>query len=194
MQLSQADQKILKRLLNKDEKALREFYDIHRIPLTQYLMRTLSIQDAEEVLQDAFIAFVESLRNFQGRSSLKTFLYSIAKRKAIDKLRRKKFKRVLFSYFPDYVVDSLAKVFLKDTLDKKHLAQKIERVLEDLPNEYAQVLRLKYIEGYKVTDIAVKIQLSFKATESLLFRARKAFIKVYTDYERQGILTFEETL
>jgi len=48
-----------------------------------------------------------------------------------------------------------------------------------LPNDYQFVLRLKYIEGERVNNIAKKLSLGFKATESLLFRARKAFIKVF---------------
>lgn len=192
--LSKEDARLLKKLLNDNEQALREFYDLHSTPLRVYLMRKLSQQDAEEVMQDSFVACIESLRNFQGKSSLKTFLYSIAKRKAIDKLRRKKFKRILFSYFPEYIVDSFAHVFLKDTLDKKHLAMRIEKVLKALPNDYERVLRLKYVEGHKVSDIAEDIDMTFKATESLIFRARKAFIKTYNDHERQGICTFEETI
>ncbi len=192
--LSKKDAVVLERLLQHDEETLHSFYLEHKDPLLQYLMRRLSQQDAEEVLQDGFLAFIESLRSFKGQSSLKTFLYSIAKRKAIDKLRKKKFRRIVFSRFPDYVVDSFVKVFLKDELDRKHLAKRIQAVLNKLPHDYATVLRLKYVEGYKVKEIAYEINLSFKATESLIFRARKAFIEVYKDHERQNILSFEESL
>ena len=82
---------------------------------------------------------------------------------------------------------------MKDTLDQKYLEKKIERILKDLPNDYALVIRLKYKEGYKVAEIARKIRLSTKATESLLFRARKAFIVTYEAYERQNLFSIKET-
>lgn len=194
MSSSIPDSELLARLLSKDEKALRYFYDMHKNSLLAFILRNLQQQDAEEVLQDTFVACIESLRNFRGQSSLKTFLYSIAKRKIIDKLRRQKIKRVLFSYLPDYILESLAVVFLHDTLDNAYLTKKIQKVFSTLPNDYESALKLKYIEGYSVADIAAEKRMTYKAVESLLFRARKAFVVLYTHYDRQGILPFEETI
>jgi len=188
------DQILLKRLLAQDEKALKFFYNQHKKVLMKFIGRSLQEEDAEEVLQDTFFGFIESLRNFRGQSSLKTFLYSIAKRKIIDRMRRKKIQRVLFSYLPAYIVETLATVLLQDTVDKRHIAKKISRVFHRLPNDYARVLRLKYIEGYKVSKIGTDMGLSLKAVESLLFRARKAFAKLYADYDRSTIFTIEEKI
>lgn len=180
--LTADDKKTIQGIMERDEKVLFEFYNKHKKPLLQYIFKHLNHQqDSEEVLQDSFLAFIESLRDFRGQSSLKTFLYSIAKNKTVDKIRKKKLKRILFSYMPQGVVESLAHVLLDDELDKKQLVQKIDATLHKLPNDYALVLRLKYREGYKVAQIAKKIKLSFKATESLIFRARKAFVAEYND-------------
>src|SRR3989344_2642092 len=185
--LSEKDTNTLGRLLSRDENALREFYTEHKKSLLHYLLKTLERQDAEEVLQDAFIDFIESLRNFNSQSSLKTYLYSIAKHKTLDRIRKKKAKKILFSYLPEHIVETLGVVFLTDTIDKELLIKKIEHVFEKLPNDYVLVLRLKYTEGYKVSAIAKKVKLSFKATESLIFRARMAFIKTYTCYDGQDL-------
>lgn len=186
--LAQKDREILQKILQKDEKVLYEFYQEHKKPLLQFITKHLNDSDAaEEVLQDTFLGFIESLRDFRGQSSLKTFLYSIAKNKVVDKLRKKKLKQIFFSHVPSFFVESFAAVFLDEELDRKHLTKKIEGVFGKLPNDYAEVLRLKYREGYKVAEIAKRIKLSFKATESLLFRARKAFIVVYNTYERYDI-------
>jgi RNA polymerase sigma factor (sigma-70 family) len=121
-------------------------------------------------------------------------LYSIGKRKAIDKLRRQKVKKILFSYLPDNVVDSIAKVFLKDEVDKKFLAYRLEKIFAKLPHDYAVIVRLNYKEGYSVVEIAQQKNMSFKTAESMLYRARKAFIKAYNTHERQTIHTIEEAL
>lgn len=185
---------LYKRLLQRDEQAFRSFYESTKTSLLKYLKKYLPDDEAEEVLHDSYIAFIEGLRNFRGQASLKTYLYSISKRKAIDKIRRQKVKKILFSYLPEHFIDSVAKVFLKDDIDKKFLAYRIEKIFKKLPYDYALILKLKYKEGYSVVHIAKELKLSFKATESLLFRARQAFIKAYNVHERQTIHSIEEAL
>jgi RNA polymerase sigma-70 factor (ECF subfamily) len=80
---------------------------------------------------------------------------------------------------PEHVVDNITAVMFDDELEKKELATQIKTVLDDLPNDYQVVLRLKYIEGEKVQTIARKLSMGFKATESLIFRARKAFVSIW---------------
>lgn len=182
--MEKTDQELVERIVSRDEKALRQFYTTHKKPLFQFVLKHLNDrQDAEEVMQDTFIAFIESLRDFRGQSSLKTFLYAIARNKAIDTIRKKKIKKILFSALPQSFVESLAAVFLHEEFDRVELEKKISLVLSRLPHDYAAVLRLKYEEGYKVVEIAKKMGLPFKTTESLLFRARKAFIFIYKTYE-----------
>ncbi|MDO9027577.1 MAG: RNA polymerase sigma factor, partial [Candidatus Roizmanbacteria bacterium] len=113
------------------------------------------------------------------QSSIKTFLFSIARHKIVDQIRKKKIEKILFSRLPSYIVESLKVVFIDEEIDKRELREKIKKILESLPNDYHVILRLKYIEGTKVSEIAEKLKMKFKATESLLFRARKSFIKVF---------------
>lgn len=192
MELTESE--LIEKLMHKDEISFRLFYEFTRTPLLKYLQKNLDKDDAEEVLHDTYIAFIEGLRSFRGQSTLKTYLYSIGKRKAIDKLRRKKAKKILFSYLPDSFVDSIAKVFLKDEVDKKLLAYRIGKILDNLPHDYALILRLKYKEDYSVVQIAERINVSFKTAESLLYRARRAFIKAYNTHERQTIHSIAEAL
>ena len=78
------------------------------------------------------------------------------------------------------MVENMASVFIDDQIEQKELAQKIEKVINLLPNDYHLILRLKYIDGRRVQEIARRLALTFKATESLLYRARQAFIKTYS--------------
>jgi len=176
------EEKLIKKIINKNEKALYDFYQANKQALYNFIFRQVkNREDAEEILQDSFLAFVEALRDFRGQSSLKTFLFSIARKKIIDKFRKKKIKKILFSALPAPLVNSLTTILIDEELEKKELKKKIGRVLAELPNDYRLVLRLKYIEGEKVKNIAKRISLGFKATESLIFRARKAFIKIFNN-------------
>lgn len=182
--LSKGDKRLLNDLLHRREKALFYFYRQNKQPLFKFISARIGDrEDIQEVLQDSFFAFIESLRDFRGQASLKTFLYSIAKNKIVDKLRKKKLKRILFSHFPQSVINSLGVFFKDDDIDRNHLAGKINDVFSLLPHDYATVLRLKYQDGYNVVEIAEQIKLSFKATESLIFRARRAFVKIYLNHD-----------
>lgn len=178
--MSEEDKKIIQKIYQKDASTITKFYRKNQHSLLLFLTEKLSSRDdAEEVLQDTFIAFFESLRSFNGNCSLKTYLFSIARKKAVDKLRKKRLKQFFLSHLPPFIIDCVSTVFLEDEIDKSLLSNKIEYVFSSLPKKYSNVLRLKYIYGYKVKEISKTLGFSFKATESLLFRARKAFVVVF---------------
>lgn len=174
------DRKIVEHIVNRDERAFLLFYKTHYKSLHHFVSKQIYDQAvAEELTHDIFMGFLESLRDFRFQSSLKTFLFSIARNKVIDTIRKKKIKKLLFSALPSYFVEGLVKVFIDDELEKKELIDKMKKTFESLPHDYEVVLRLKYIEEKPVKDISEDLALSFKATESLLFRARKAFVKAF---------------
>lgn len=175
-----AEKLLIQRIIDKDEKALALVFKLYNAKLTNFINKQIrNKEETEEIVQDTFFEFIESLRNFRGDAKLQTYLFAIARHKVIDAIRRRKIKRVLFSALPDYVVEGLKTVVLDDEIDKNEMTRKINNVLTLLPHDYQVVIRLKYMEQRKVTDIARALQLSFKAAESLVFRARKAFILLY---------------
>lgn len=174
------EKKLVEKIINRDEKSLLQLYRRLKTPVFNYINRQLGDYHlAEEITQDVFLDFIEALRDFNFQCSIKTFIFSIAKNKVIDHIRKKKIKQVFFSALPSYLVEGLKIIFFDEELEKKELAKKIKKALTLLPNDYQHVIRQKYIEGLKVTEIAKNFRLKFKTTESLLFRARKAFVKIY---------------
>lgn len=182
MDINQEEKELLEKIIKKDEKALLYVYKKYQPSIFNFVRSQINnYQLAEELTQDIFIDFIEALRDFRFQSSLKTFLFSIARHKIVDQIRKRKIKNVLFSRLPSYIVESLKVVFIDEEIDKKELKEKITKIIESLPNDYRVILRLKYIEGIKIKEIAGKLRMNFKTTESLLFRARKSFIKVFNN-------------
>lgn len=174
------DRKIVERIILRDEQEFLSFYKKHYKSLHHFVSKQIADKSlAEELTHDIFLNFLESLRDFRFQSSLKTFLFSIARNKVIDTIRKKKIKKLLFSALPSHFVEGLAKIFMDDELEKKELIEKMKKTFDSLPHDYEVILRLKYIEERPVKAISEHLALSFKATESLLFRARKAFIKAF---------------
>lgn len=176
------ERELLNRLLSHDATAAREFYQKYSPRLLGFIRRRIdSVEDVEEIAQDTLYAFLENARDFTGKCSLNTYLCSIASHKIVDFYRRKRFKRIVFSQLPpglEFLLSELTDP--QKTFDNTLLAHKIAEVFRELAPHYAQMLKLKYVEGRSVVEIAKILSVSIKAAESVLFRARRAFVKLYT--------------
>src|SRR3989344_1348277 len=98
MEINQEEKKLLEKIINRDEKALFYVYKKYQPSIFSFVKSQISsYHTAEELTQDIFIDFIEALRDFRFQSSLKTFLFSIARHKVVDQIRKKKLKKILFS-------------------------------------------------------------------------------------------------
>lgn len=74
-----------------DQEDPRNWLDYHGDYLHRYAVSLLGNEaDAEEAVQDTFLSAIRSLDSFQGRSSIRSWLRSILRNKAIDRLRARK--------------------------------------------------------------------------------------------------------
>ncbi len=174
------DRELARRILTRDQRALLLFYKTYTPKLTTLISsRVGDARDGEEILQDTLFAFLESLRDYVGTASIRSFLYAICHHKIVDYYRRKKIKHLLFSQLPS--LESLISTLLtpEEELDKALLREKIRTVLGKLVPGYREVLILKYLENFSMAAIAEKLSVTVKSVESRLFRARKAFVELF---------------
>lgn len=178
--MDQNESELLARILNRDRKALQQFYKIYAPKLATYIRTKIeNTQDADEILSDVLYAFLDALRDFTGKSNLKTFLYAIAHHKIVDYYRRKKIKHYVFSRLPQ--LESFVSPLLlpEDAYESGLMAEKVHRTLGSLLPQYRNALLFKYADNLSVSDIAKKLSVTLKSAESVLFRARKAFVKEF---------------
>lgn len=128
-------------------------------------------QDAEDVLQEVFIKIYQSLDTFKHQSSLNTWIYRITINTALDFLRRKK-RSSIFNYSPKYQVNIPTFDHPGVLLENKENARILFKVIHTLSANQKTVFILSYIEGLPRQEIADIMQLSLKAIESLLQRAK----------------------
>ncbi|MGB9911503.1 MAG: RNA polymerase sigma factor [Microgenomates group bacterium] len=141
--------------------------------------RTKNKDDAEEILQETLKNAWQCLSLYSKKSSFFTWLCGIAKHEIADYYRKKKIKTILFSWFPwleNLVSEALGP---EQEFLKKEFLKRVNETFNQLSEGYREVLRLKYIEGLTVKEIAQKLNETVKAIESRLFRARKAFTKAF---------------
>ena len=171
-----------------DEEALRILYQRYADPLFAFIYHHLgpARQDAEEVWQTSLLAAIHSLSSFSGDSRLFTWLCAIARHKISDFRRRKAQPADVFSDVP---FQHLAQLMASTPLPEEILTQRATRILvvralATLPDDYRKALLARYIDERPVTEISSILGRSYKATESLLSRARLAL--------RQALERFEE--
>jgi RNA polymerase sigma-70 factor (ECF subfamily) len=115
---------------------------------------------------------------YQGKSRLFSWLCSIARHKIVDHLRRQgRRPSEVFSDLPENQLSKLSSSspLPEDVVLHSSTKTRVVEVLTMLPDEYRDVLVARYADGKSVGEVAQIIGKSYKATESLLSRARVAF-------------------
>ena len=166
--------------MNKN-KLSQIIYQKYQVRLGKFIaQRVTNEQDIEEILQESLIAAIDCLPLYSGKSTLFTWICGIARHEIADYYRKKRIKTFLFSHLP--WLEELASQALgpEQIFMRRELEDKVKKTFGRLSEGYAEVLRLKYYQGLSVEQIAIKLNETVKGVESKLFRARQAFIKVYT--------------
>lgn len=172
---------IIDAIIQGDKKAVRTFYLAFSPKILSYLQKRLPRkEDAQDIMQDVFFDALDSLHLLRNKDNILPYLYRIAHNKSADFYRKKKIKSLLFSQFP--LLEQLRNEVHEPEFiyEKQRIRERMEKAFKHLSEKYRVILRLHYEEGLKVKEIAERFRMSFKATESLLFRARRQFIKAYT--------------
>lgn len=181
MKASTSPSELMEGVRQGNQRALLLLYKQYHSSIFQFINRQVrDVGIAEELTQDVFIGILDGIRERRKIDSFSAYIFTIARYKIIDHIRKKKIKKILLSAIPEHFINGCATLLFNDAMQKKELADSIERILNHIPHEYAVIIRLKYIDGLPVQKIASKLAINFKAAESKLFRARKLFADLYT--------------
>jgi RNA polymerase sigma-70 factor (ECF subfamily) len=183
--MSHVDRELVSRLLKGDERAFHEFFDGYFPGLFRFaLARTDRDEDAaEEIAQATLCAAIPKLATFRGEAALFTWLCTFCRHELSAFYERRGGTKATLTLREDdpaflAAVDSLAAG--SDTgpeaaIRREETARLVHVLLDRLPPRYATALEWKYIDGLSVKEIADRLNLSAKAAESMLTRARDAF-------------------
>lgn len=176
-------EKLAKEVLQGKKGAATRFYRKYAPELRRYLeLRLPTRDDAQEVLQDVFVAAFDSLQIFAGKSSVKTWLMSIARHETADFYRKRYVRQAVMQtakLFDGVAADLGTPEF---EMRKKEVRERFEKALSSLNEKYRQVLILRYELGLSVKEVAERMEMSFKATESMIYRSRMALMSAYESY------------
>lgn len=170
-----------------DGEALERFHALYSQPLYRFVFYRLEgrIPDVEEIVQETFLAALQSLHRFRGRSTLFTWMCGIAKNH-ISKFRRSRSRERIAGALEAVeneiaeIVTQLEQEELPDSvLEREETEDLVGATMASLPVRYQAVLHDKYIESLPVNEIARLRNSTPKAVESTLSRARSAFRRTF---------------
>ncbi len=160
------------------EDEIRTIYRTHGKDVYHFIVSfTNSHDEAEDLTQEVFVRLFKSLPRFNRKSELKTWIFSIAKKVAIDHYRKRK-RQTLFN---DWL--------LKVTPSNEKTTEEIVEAREDLNEVSAALKKLKY--DYRIVIILRAVnEFNVKETANILGWSESK-VKVYF---HRGIKKLKETL
>jgi RNA polymerase sigma-70 factor, ECF subfamily len=152
-------------------------YDRNVFRIAQHI--TQNREDAEDVVQDAFLKAYSNLNQFQGQSKFYTWLVRIAVNEALMKLRRRRPERMV-SLDEDVKTeeDSVPREVAdwspnpEQQYNQAELRDILTRTVQGLPASFRTVFVLRDVEGLSTEETAEALELSIPAVKSRLLRAR----------------------
>jgi RNA polymerase sigma-70 factor (ECF subfamily) len=152
-------------------------YDRNVFRIAQHI--TQNREDAEDVVQDAFLKAYQNLGQFQGQSKFYTWLVRIAVNEALMRLRRRRPERMV-SLDEDVKTeeDSMPREIADWTpnpeqqYNQAELKDILSRTIQGLPTSFRTVFVLRDVEGLSTEETAEALGLSIPAVKSRLLRAR----------------------
>ena len=152
-------------------------YDRNIFRIAQHI--TQNREDAEDVVQDAFLKAYENLEQFQGNSKFYTWLVRIAVNESLMKLRRRKTSKTV-SMDEDVETEegSMPREFAdwspnpEQQYGQSELGDILRKTIQGLPTSFRTVFVLRDVEGLSTEETAEMLSLSIPAVKSRLLRAR----------------------
>jgi RNA polymerase sigma factor (sigma-70 family) len=169
-----------------DQKAFEMLYkNFYRMLYGIALRYSKSAQEAEDILQDAFIKIFNNMDSYSGQGSFEGWMRRIVQNTAINNYRsRQKFMlHVDISNIDERLKDeSITDLF--DKLENKEIIV----LLNQMPEGYRMVINMYAIDGYSHKEIADALGITEGTSKSQLFKAKAYLKQLMLEKERRQVI------
>lgn len=149
---------------------------------------------AKDLVQDTFFAGLKSAKNFQGKSTERTWLISILKRKIIDHYRKINSKKgkaeVRMNFYDDgdnegnWIEERVPQSWdnaSEKKIETEELRSQLEACINKLPEKYAMVFRMKTVQEFETEEICKELDITASNLWVIIHRARTQLRKCMED-------------
>ena len=164
------DKRLQQRLLSGDESVMRDIYNKYSGPLFHFSRNYLSDpNDASDIVHETMMVVWQKAASFEGRSSLKSWMFSIARNKSID--RNRKGGRM---YYTDELPDVEDMDALSDAvLELSEDADLVRSCIEELAPGYRRIIHLIFFQGMAYQEVADVENLPLGTVKTRVLHAKR---------------------
>jgi RNA polymerase sigma-70 factor (ECF subfamily) len=177
------DHELVRRAQGEDKEAFEELIRRHQhrvFAVAGGILRRR--EDVEDIAQQVFVKAYFSLKRFDQRAALSTWLYKITVNECWDLLRKKKVRPLV--YEADLSEEQARQIASSeekgssgpDISERLAARERVERLLEGLDERDRMMLILKEVEGFSIAEIADVLELNANTVKVRLFRARRRVV------------------
>ena len=167
---AQRDDHLIERLRLGDLDAFEAFYKVYRPKLRGFILNIVSNEEAvDEVFDDVMMVVWNKIADFEGRSKLSTWVFSIAYRRAL----KERSKRVEVEYTEEVAAPEIVEGEAEREMEAGRTKDRIKAALRKLPSDQGNVVRLAYFEGLSYRDISAIMDCPEDTVKTRMFHARR---------------------
>lgn len=175
IELKNIDRKLIRKLKVGDRNAFQVIFEAYSEPLLHFAYSYLKdSNDTEEIVQDVFLHLWEIKSEVDEEKSLRSFLYKMTVNRVFNHLKhkivRQKYESYMMNLTPSFSENP------EEKLHKKELDERIQELLELLPEQKRKIFIMSRMKGISNAEISEKLGISLRTVENQVYRATK-FIK-----------------
>ena len=153
------------------KKACFELYRLYSKAMLNIAFRIVgSVDEAEDVLQEAFLDAFNRIRDFRQETTFGLWLKQIVVHRAINLLRKRRLELVELN---DEHTEGIAEEELEDQEEVQYKAAQVKQAIKELPDGYRVVLSLYLLEGYDHEEIGEILDISENTSRTQFLRAKR---------------------
>ncbi|WP_188205530.1 RNA polymerase sigma factor [Alkalibacillus aidingensis] len=159
------------------ERIIAEWFEVYSDDIYNFLIYRVGETDVDDLLQEVFIKSMNGLDSYEGNANPKTWLFSIARHLAIDEIRRRQHHKWKSVIPFDSAKTPKSEETPEKLLDLKEENKKLYGVIQSLKANYRDVLILRGIKEFSVSETAEILGWTENKTRSTYHRAKQALKK-----------------
>lgn len=170
-----------------DQKAFKALTEKYQKPLYFHILKMVkNNEQVEDLVQESFIKAFKNLESYNTDYAFSTWLYRITTNHTIDYLRKRRIQATSLNS-PLKTKDGEMEIEIEGRertdreIIRKERRQIINSAIDNLPEKYQVVIRMRHLEELSYQEISDKLDLPLGTVKAHIFRAREMLYKALID-------------
>lgn len=180
-----SDEDLVQRVQKGEEDAYKELVTRYQEKLTRYALRFTAEDEANDIVQESFIKAHKNIESFDTSRRFSPWIYRITRNTALSHIDRPAVRDTV-TLDPD-TENALMLDDEKSALEQwlqKELRLHVREAIEALPDNYAEVIYLRYIDDLSYQEISEIIDKPVNTVGTLIRRAKKKMLTILLEEEK----------